>query len=240
MKKSLLLILLLSFEGIIAQTQSKVDNYPLKASDLVLFSFGMDNPLSIGTISDSGELDFKFPENLNFITEEMKSNFMSDTASTLFSKCDNSYDILTEEENSKAVNAGYISLSTKENPYSGLLFMVTDEKLVPWLEAYGDINAVLGSYFELVYMESDFNYQGECISTVTYIENDPVETVYTYNLQLKAGFNFIEYKIESVKEHKVPSMYEEGVFDNIIKPSTIKVLSTQSVPQNTKWIGKYF
>tara|TARA_R110002167_G_scaffold318762_1_gene524433 strand:- start:942 stop:1664 length:723 start_codon:yes stop_codon:yes gene_type:complete len=240
MKKSLLLILLLSFEGIIAQTQSKVDNYPLKASDLVLFSFGMDNPLSIGTISDSGELDFKFPENLNFITDEMKSNFMSDTAFTLFSKCDNSYDILTEEENSKAVNAGYISLSTKENPYSGLLFMVTDEKLVPWLEAYGDINAVLGSYFELVYMESDFNYQGECISTVTYIENDPVETVYTYNLQLKAGFNFIEYKIESVKEHKVPSMYEEGVFDNIIKPSTIKVLSTQSVPQNTKWIGKYF
>lgn len=240
MKKSLLLILLLSFEGIIAQTQSKVDNYPLKASDLVLFSFGMDNPLSIGTISDSGELDFKFPENLNFITDEMKSNFMSDTAFTLFSKCDNSYDILTEEENSKAVNAGYISLSTKENPYSGLLFIVTDEKLVPWLEAYGDINAVLGSYFELVYMESDFNYQGECISTVTYIENDPVETVYTYNLQLKAGFNFIEYKIESVKEHKVPSMYEEGVFDNIIKPSTIKVLSTQSVPQNTKWIGKYF
>lgn len=240
MKKSLLLILLLSFEGIIAQTQSKVDNYPLKASDLVLFSFGTDNPLSIGTISDSGELDFKFPENLNFITDEMKSNFMSDTAFTLFSKCDNSYDILTEEENSKAVNAGYISLSTKENPYSGLLFMVTDEKLVPWLEAYGDINAVLGSYFELVYMESDFNYQGECISTVTYIENDPVETVYTYNLQLKAGFNFIEYKIESVKEHKVPSMYEEGVFDNIIKPSTIKVLSTQSVPQNTKWIGKYF
>ncbi|WP_339664383.1 hypothetical protein [Maribacter arcticus] len=240
MKKSLLLILLLSFEGIIAQTQSKVDNYPLKASDLVLFSFGMDNPLSIGTISDSGELDFKFPENLNFITDEMKSNFMSDTAFTLFSKCDNSYDILTEEQNSKAVNAGYISLSTKENPYSGLLFMVTDEKLVPWLEAYGDINAVLGSYFELVYMESDFNYQGECISTVTYIENDPVETVYTYNLQLKAGFNFIEYKIESVKEHKVPSMYEEGVFDNIIKPSTIKVLSTQSVPQNTKWIGKYF
>ena len=135
MKKSLLLILFLSFESIIAQTHGKVDNYPLKASDLVLFSFGMDNPLSIGTISDSGELDFKFPENLNFITDEMKSNFMSDSAFTLFSKCDNSYDILTEEENNKAVNAGYISLSTKENPYSGLLFMVTDEKLVPWLEA---------------------------------------------------------------------------------------------------------
>ena len=121
MKKSLLLILLLSFEGIIAQTQSKVDNYPLKASDLVLFSFGMDNPLSIGTISDSGELDFKFPENLNFITDEMKSNFMSDTAFTLFSKCDNSYDILTEEENSKAVNAGYISFKYKRESVFGVI-----------------------------------------------------------------------------------------------------------------------
>ena len=240
MKKSLLLILLLSFEVIIAQTQNKVNNYPLKASDLVLFSFGMDNPLYIGTISDSGELDFKFPKDLNLISDEIKANFLSDAAFTLFSKCDNSYDILSEEENSKAVNTGYISLSTKENPYSGLLFMVTDEKLVPWLETYGDINAVQGSYFELIYIESDFDYQGECTSTVTYVENDPVETIYSYNLQLKAGFNFIEYKIESIKEHKVPSMYEEGVFDNIMKPSNIKVTSSQTAPPYTKWVGKYF
>ena len=165
---------------------------------------------------------------------------MSNAAFTLFGKCDTSYDILSEEENSKAVNAGYISLSTKENPYSGLLFMVTDEMLVPYLEDTYSNNAIIGSYFELIYIESDFKYQGECISTVTNTETDTIETQYSYDLELKAGFNFIEYKIENVKEHKVPSMYEEGVFDNIIKPSTIKVSSTQSVPQNTKWIGKYF
>jgi hypothetical protein len=46
-----------------------------------------------------------------------------------------------------------------------LILFVTNENLVPWLEAYINIDAVWGSYFEVVYMESDFNYKGECMST---------------------------------------------------------------------------
>ena len=240
MKKSILFLVACAFQAGMAQTNHTVEDYPLKAMDLVLFSFGMDNPLNIGTISDSGEIALTFPQDLNFITDEIKANYMSDTAFTLFSKCDNSYDILSENKNIKASSGGYISLSTKENPYSGLLFMVTDENLVPWLESYGDIDAVLGSYFELLYVESDFDYQGACTSTVTYTENNPVETQYAYDLQLKAGFNFIEYKIESVTEQKIPSMYEENVFDKIKKPSKITITSSQSAMPNTKLIGKYF
>ncbi|MBD0779286.1 hypothetical protein HPE56_15910 [Maribacter sp. ANRC-HE7] len=240
MKKSVLFIMACAFQISMAQTNHTVADYPLKAMDLVLFSFGMDNPLTIGTISDSGEIAFNFPKDLNAITDDVQANFMSDTAFTLFSKCDNSYDMLSEDENGKAVNAGQISLSTKENPYSGLLFMVTDEALVPRLEDSYSNNAVTGSYLELVYIASDFKYQGECTSTVSNTENDTIITTYSYDLQLKAGFNFVEYKIESVLEHAIPSMYEEGVFDNIMKPSKIKVTSTQSVPPTTKWIGKYF
>lgn len=223
-----------------AQTQPSIKDYPLKAMNVVLNTFGMDNQIPIGTISDSGELDFKFPKDLNYISEETKANSMSDVAFTLFSKCDNSYDILSEDKNGKAVNAGYISLSSKDNPYAGLVFMVTDEALVPWLEDTYSNNAVSGSYFELVYIESDFNYQGECTSTVSNTEKDTIETSYTYDLQLKAGFNFIEYKIESVAEHEVPSMYEENVFDKIAKPSKITVSSSQSIPPTTLCIGKYF
>lgn len=240
MKKTFLFLMLLTISGINAQTQPKVENNPTKAMDLVLFSFGILEPISIGTISITGELNIKFPNDLNSISDEAKANSWSDTAFTLFSKCDNSYDILSEEENTKAVSGGYISLSTKDNSYSGLLFMVTDENIVPWLEDTYSNNAAIGSYFELVYMESDFLYKGDCTSTVSNTENDTIETLYTYDLELKAGFNFIEYKIESVKEHKVPSMYEEGAFDNIIKPSTIKVSSTQSMLPTTKFIGKYF
>ncbi|MCM4168934.1 hypothetical protein DHD08_14700 [Arenibacter sp. H213] len=224
----------------ISQTQPQIKDYPLKAMDLVLFSFGMEQPITIGSTSDLGEIHLNFPNDLNFISDEVKANFMSDTAFTLFSKCDNSYDILSEAENGKAVNAGYISLSSKNNPYSGMLYMVTDEILLPWLEDTYSNNAVAGSYFELVYVISDFNYQGQCTSTVSNTENDTIETTYNYDLQLKAGFNFIEYKIESVAEHEVPSMYDENVFDKIMKPSKITVTSSQSTPPTTMWIGKYF
>ncbi|MCM4171961.1 hypothetical protein DHD32_10745 [Arenibacter sp. TNZ] len=240
MKNSVLLFMFFALNLGMAQTQPSIKDYPLKAMNVVLNTFGMDNQIPIGTISDSGELDFKFPKDLNYISEETKANSMSDVAFTLFSKCDNSYDILSEDKNGKAVNAGYISLSSKDNPYAGLVFMVTDEALVPWLEDTYSNNAVSGSYFELVYIESDFNYQGECTSTVSNTEKDTIETSYTYDLQLKAGFNFIEYKIESVAEHEVPSMYEENVFDKIAKPSKITVSSSQSIPPTTLWIGKYF
>lgn len=236
----LFIVSLLVFCSGYAQAQGKAENYPLKAMDLVVFTFGMDYPITIGAISDSGELNFKLPNNINSIPEEVKENFISDAAFVLFSKCDNSYDILSEDENIKSVGGGYISLSSRDNPYSGLFFMVTDENLVPWLEDSYSNNAVLASYFELVYMESDFNYDGECTSTISNTENDTIETIYSYNLQLKAGFNFIEYKIESIVEHEVPSMYEENVFNKIAKPSKIMIMGSQSTSPNTKWIGKYF
>ena len=240
MKKTLSLLMLLYLCGIMAQTKSRVENPPIQNMDLVLFSFGVLESFSIGSLTDSGELIIKFPNDLNFISDEAKENSWSDASFTLFSKCDNSYDILSADENVKAVSGGYISLSTKDNSYSGLLFMVTNKDLVPWLEDSYSNDAALGSYFELVYMASDFKYQGNCTSTTSNIENDNIETLYSYDLELKAGFNFIEYKIESVKEYKVPSMYEEGVFDNLVKPSTVKVTSTQAMPPKTLWIAKYY
>ncbi|TXD83650.1 hypothetical protein ESY86_08780 [Subsaximicrobium wynnwilliamsii] len=240
MKKSLLLLILLSVQILVAQSAATVENPPSKATDLVLFSFGMEQPIPIGTLSNSGELNINLAQDLDFISEEAKSNFMSDTAFILFSNCVGSNDMLSEAENVKAAKGGYISLSTKENPYSGLLFMVTDENMVPWIESYGDVDAILGSYFEVVYMESDFSYQGECTSNASSTEKEIIETQYTYDLNLKAGFNFIEYKIESVEEFEIPSMYEENVFEKIDKPTKISITSSQSTLPNTKWIGKYF
>ncbi|MBJ7881507.1 hypothetical protein [Gelidibacter salicanalis] len=240
MKKMLLVLILFSVETMAAQSVAKVENHPLQPMEVVLFAFGMEHPISIGTLSNSGELTLNFPTTLSTITEEIKADFMSDAAFTIFSNCDNSNDILSEKENVKATSGGYLSLSTKDNPYSGLIFLVTEEQLVPWIESSGDSDAVLGSYFKLVYMDSNFKYQGTCTSTVSYTGNESYETHYIYNLQLKRGFNFIEYKIETVETHKVPSMADENTFELIKKPSKIAVSSTPSMLPNTKWIAKYF
>lgn len=232
--------MLLSIEFLTAQSVAKVENHRSQAMDVVLFTFGMDQPISIGTLSKSGELNIKLPEDINQISDEAKENSMNDADYTLFSNCGGGEEMLSEDENMKAAKAGYVSLSTKENGYSGLLFMVTDENLVPWLEAYGNIDAVLGSYFEVVYMASDFNFKGECTSTLTVSETDSIVTQYTYDLKLKAGFNFIEYKIETLEKHEMPTPYGENESEMIDKPIKVSVSSSQTALPNTKWFVKYF
>ncbi|MCK0132586.1 hypothetical protein MWU59_13845 [Flavobacteriaceae bacterium F08102] len=233
------LVLLVSWIST-GQSNFTVENYPLKAMDLVVFPFGMEHPIPIGSISNQGKVTVNFPKDLNAIPTQTKANFMSDAAFTLFSKCDNSANILPENEQIKAVNAGYISLSSKDNPYAGLLFMVSNKQLVHWLESNGEVDAALGSYVELVYVDTDINYSGTCISTLNSLESNPIETTYSYHLKLKKGFNFINYTIERTLTVKKPSMYEENVFENITIPHKITVTSSQSIPPTISWIGKYF
>ena len=223
-----------------SQTKPTVEDYPLKAMKVIAVPFSNEFPITIGTISDSGELTLDFPKDLKSIFGKKLENSWANAASVFFQKCDNGYDILSEVKNPRAVNVDGISLSTKKNQYSGFIYMVSDANMVPYLEAYGNTDAILGSYFELVYIESDFNYQGECTSTVSTIENDTLEALYTYDLQLKAGFNFVEYKIESVEEHMVPSLYAENEFVKMSRPSKITITSSQTTVPNTKWIGRYF
>lgn len=91
---------------------------------------------------------------------------------------------------------------------------------------------VLGSYFELIYVNSIFHYEGECVQTRSSMSDDPdMEITYSFNLNLKAGFNFIEYKIENIHETD-PEMMASF-------PDVISVTSVEGIP-NCKWIGKYF
>jgi hypothetical protein len=238
--KIVVLVCTLMCFSVQSQTNPVVENYPLKAMDLVVIPFGSEYPVNIGTISDSGELNFKFPTDLPAMPQETKDNFSSSIVSALFSKCDNNDDFYSEHENIKSADVRFITLSSKENPYQGLFFIVSDEKLVPWLEDSYANSPVAGSYFGLIYMFSDFNYQGTCTATDTYSDDTIIETIYDYDLQLKKGFNFIEYKIDSVKEYSVPSMDDENVMDKIVQPTKITITSSQTTVPNAKWIGKYF
>lgn len=236
----LVLFICFSFQTQYAQTKPKVENYTLKAMDLSIQFGGMHKPMKIGTISDSGELDFKFPDDLSFIPEENKESYMVDMSYMLFSKCDNKKEILSEEENIKSISSGHINWGSKENPSLGLLFMVSDKSLIPWLEQSYYNSAVLASYYEVIYVESDFNFQGECTHSVFNSGISVVETIYTYDVQLKPGFNCIEYKIESVMEHDMVVGDDKEDFPKIAKPSKIMITSTQINAPEIKWILKYF
>lgn len=228
----LLSIIFVSFG--FSQNQPKLDDYPFESLEVnvVTFPFGMDNPIKIGTMSQSGDINFEFPKELPKISKEVEENFMLDVISTIFNECDNGREMVSENENGSSFKAEILSLSTNENPYAGIIRAVSVDALVPWMEDPGYEEPVLGSYFELIYVASDFQYDGKCTQTRSSMSDDPdMEITYSFNLNLKAGFNFIEYKIESIYKT------DPNVMASF--PDKVSITSVDGIP-NCKWVGKYF
>ena len=235
MKNSILLIVsIILFNCGQSQSQPKLENYPFGSLevDVIVMSFGMDNPIKIGSITKSGEIVFNFPTDLPEISKEAKESESSKLWYTVFSQCNNGSEMVAEKDNMFSFDTGVLSLATKDNPYAGVIFTVSDENLMPWIEDPAYMEPILGSYFELIYVDKPFQYQGSCGTTRMMDEDEhDVKIDYTYNLNLKAGFNFIEYKIENI--HKTDSNVMASF------PDKVSVTNVDGIP-NCKWIGKYF
>lgn len=233
MKKSLLFsisFLVLNYAP--SQSNPKIENYPFGKLDVELkvIPFNIESSIKIGSISKAGVIDFNLSNALQKLSEESKASFMSDVDYTLFDVCHNSSDIPSNITTIASFDTGAISLWTKDNRYVGVVFAVSDEKMIPWIEDSAYMEPVLGSYFELIYVASAFKYTGECTQTQE-MEDGDAEIIFNYNLDLKAGFNFIEYKIESI--YKTNPKVRASI------PNKILVTSVEGIP-NCKWVGKYF
>ena len=127
-------------------------------------------------------------------------------------------------------DTGALSLWTSDNRYVGVIFTVSDENLLPWVEDPAYMEPVMGSYFELIFVAAPFQYQGNCITTKM-LDNGDAQITYNYNLNLKAGFNFIEYKIENI--------YKTDPNIMASFPDKVSITNVAGVP-NCQWIAKYF
>lgn len=227
-----MIVLLLVSSFACAQTQPKIDKYQLGIADVnvVLFPFGMENPISIGSISKDGIINFNFPTEIPKILKEVKEAESSKLWYTLFSQCNNGSEMVAEKDNIFSFETGALSLSSKDNLYLGVVFIVSNENLMPWLEDSDYMEPVLESYFELIYVAKPFQYKGNCITT-RMLDNGDAQITYNYNLNLKEGFNFIEYKIESIYKT------DPNVMASF--PDKVAISNVEGIP-NCKWIGKYF
>ena len=134
-----------------AQTHQKLNNYPFENIDVhvVVMPFGMENPIVIGTVSNSGNIQFDFPKELKNISKEDKESESSKLWYTVFSPCDNGQDMVSEKDNIFSFDTGVLSLSTKDNPYAGVITLVSDENLIPWIEDSGYMEPILASYYAM-------------------------------------------------------------------------------------------
>jgi hypothetical protein len=204
-------------------------NHNSKAGDLVLFALGMEAPVKLGTLDAKGMLSVN-PEEIKItdLTDELKDMYFTELRNVFRFGC-GSRDDFGEQGNIPALRGGNVALWAG-NEWAGSFFLVSDTKLKPWLEDEGYNPAVKATFWEIIYVDRDVHINLSCTNE-TGLESGNVEVRYTYDLNLKKGFNWIEYSIEEVYNTKPQ---ETASF-----PSKVRI-SNLSDPERMKWMVNYF
>ncbi len=212
------------------EIKGKIENHPNSQMELVLMLFGMENPISIGTIDKKGQFTASLDNiSLDDISAENKSMFIGELYFSFFFSC-NDREAFGENFDKPAVRQDYVRMTNK-GEWAGTVFLVSDEGLRPWLEDSGYNNAIEGSFYEVLYVEEDLSIKMTCASNVYAADDVEVETEYSFDIDLKKGFNWVEYTINEV--------YETDPDIRASFPSKVKIQNLQD-PSKMKWIGIYY
>lgn len=229
----LVLILCFSCFVLCANAQEitgKIENHPNSQMDLVLMLFGMENPISIGTVDKKGQFTANL-ENISLgnISDENKSMSINELYFNFFFNC-NDREAFGENFDKPAARQDYVRLTNK-GEWAGTLFLVSIEGLRPWLEDPGYNNAITGSFYEVMYVEEDLSIKMICASSIYADDNTEVETEYSFDIELKKGFNWVEYTINEVYET-----------DPDIRASFPSKVTISNLKESSKilWIGTYY
>ncbi|TNF43493.1 MAG: hypothetical protein EP311_03030, partial [Cytophagales bacterium] len=181
------------------QLSGQIENHPKAKMDLVLMPFGMDYPISIGSVDQKGQFSVNLT-GLDFgsVPEEVQSMFGGELGYSFFFGCDDSQEFGAGFE-IPAMRVDYIRMNRDEQ-WAGTVFLVSDENLRPWLEDSGYNNAVKGSFYEVIYVEADVSIHTTCEAQIYASDEEMVDVEYDFQLELKAGFNWVEYEILEVFE----------------------------------------
>lgn len=222
----LLLCVLGHTQTLTGKLENPLQNMP--EMDIVLWPLGMDSAVTIGKLTANGTLEFNFPEKEAFQSADAeKQMVVDDFKHALRFNCIAQGE--PEYPNAMATIISPISLWYKER-YVGVLFPVTDEALMHWLEDEAYNNPVEGTFYDMVYVDEATTLKTDCSTTLQFSE-ETVNASYHYQLNLEVGLNFIAYTIEDI--HKMNSKVTSN------KPSKVVVKNVKA-EDGIKWIAKYF
>ncbi|SHM84581.1 hypothetical protein SAMN04488057_10453 [Cyclobacterium lianum] len=212
------------------EIQGKIQSHPRKDMDMVLMPFGMDHSISSGKVDKRGDfvLDLSSADSPD-TPQEVKSMFMSDLYFNFHFRCGDGNDF-GENHDVPAARIDYVRLVQK-GEWAGTVFMVSDEDLIPWLEDEAYHPAAEGIFWEILYLEDALTIDTSCTFSKFVDADTNVDVTYLYQLELKPGFNWLEYQIEEVHQT------EDGQMASF--PSKVKITNLYD-PSKMRWIGKYY
>lgn len=208
----------------------KIKNHERSDMDLVLMLFGMDNPVSIGTVDKKGQFTANLDNaKIDGIPEEFLSMSIGPLYFNFHFNCNNSNDFGANAEK-PAARQDFVRL-TKNGDWAGTVFLVSDEGLRSWIEDSGYNNAIKGSFYEVMYVGEDISLNMTCNSSINAADNEEVEVAYSFDINLKKGFNWVEYTIEEVHETD-PNIRASF-------PSKVSIGNLKD-PSKMLWVGTYY
>ncbi len=231
MKAIFILLCFISISSINAQEiTGKIKYHKKSEMDLVLMPFGADNWLTIGKVNKNGVFTADLSSaKMDEEPEALKSKSMSVLYFSFFFSCSDkgSFGVHTEKA---AIKQDYVRL-TKNGQWAGTSFLVSEEALIPWLEDPGYNNPITGSFCEVLYVDEDISLDFTCENTIQIADNEKIETSYEFKIDLKRGFNWVQYTIKEI--------YETDPNIRASIPSKIMISNVQDFSK-IMWVGKYY
>lgn len=232
--KSLLFLLAL-FISLISQAQTdfQVNPKPNKDFDIIMVPFGVGHPFEVGVLNSSGKGSITKKADISGVAETLRAEYISKISEVL-DFCDEMVPAISEKQDIEAIDPGpYFLMSKGEDAAAtptGMIVMVSDTALFPWVMNPDKGIPVLGSFYDMIYVSENFDYKGHCSESYE-DEAAGSETEYSIDLHLKIGWNYVAYRIERI----APATDEYPAF-----PSKVSVTSISSLPANLKWMAYYF
>lgn len=106
----------------------------------------------------------------------------------------------------------------------GILSPASDPAIAQWIASNKRESTKQGKYMEWVFLEEEARVNGECYSH-TFTNDDVIQEDYQYDLDLKKGWNLVQYEIQEIFEDSQGKTY----------PKRIEVTTITEVPEDVEW-----
>ena len=212
-----------------AQTTALVEPKSSRDLDIVLIPFGMEHAIKMGELDQSGKATLSGSPDFTQVPKPVQNEYVLKMSEVL-EFCDNFNDLLNKTENIAAVETDPLFLMD-QGQMAGFIMFVSGVEVFNWIVDEENNNPTIGSYFELVYVESGFNFSGNCVQTND-TEEEEAQTQFVLSLNLKPGLNYIEYNIQSIDQ----TNSQNGTSF----PERVSVTAHQKLPDNVIWIAHYY
>lgn len=238
--KAINIILIVSFLlGFNARSQNLIEanleNWKYGTAKIGVLDFMTGEIQEFGNINKTGNIQIKLESNF---LQKMKAQMDKEqekapegwkaslkTVSGTFSCLSDDLSFQNGETNlSSLPKQLFVFKGSKE--ILGLLMPASNKAIANYFFTYGEENCKTGKYLEWTYLDKPAKVNGTCSTTTfTQTENESYKATRIYSLDLKAGWNLIEYHITEV--------YEES--SGKFHPKTTEIKLIENIPSNINW-----